>query len=626
MRARLASFLVALSLAAPADRPASAMSAPGPRTGFHRAAPYIDNDDHMDVNTLDMFVTNHGSIAYDLVHGNGGLIYPKGSGKTALFAAGVWIGAKVNGAVRVATGEYGQEYTPGPMAGGTFQTDRAGFHNFAFDATHPLSADSLAEYAAQGGPLDGSYNPLLFGDATIWSVFNDADPAVHTNNSGSTTPLGVEVQQTVCAYNAIGALGRTIFVKWRVTQKGADALDSAYISIWCDPDLGGATDDLVGCDTTVALGYCYNATNADALYGSTPPAVGIALLRGAVVSPSPGVYDTLGMTSFVKYVGGTDPASASEAYALMRGLHRDGTRMHVLEDALQPVTTFGVSGMDLLSASSPTNWIDSGPGDRLMMLSTGPFSLAPGESQEVIFAICVGQGANRLTSVTALRDMIPLIRPFAPPAAPPATVASMSVEVALDPPTLDLSSRAPWVIATIEPFGVNPDAIDVSSVLLAGVPPDPDFAEIADHDGDGRPDLRLRFPRAGLDPRFVPGAVTLPLTGWLRNGDSFAGTGALRVIDARHTMLAASLAPNPMNPAGTLRFATTRVGAVQVSLFDARGRRVRRLLIERALASGAHEISVDGRDDHGAPLGSGLYWFRIDAAEGTATGRLVLLK
>jgi len=368
-------------------------------TRAKRAAAIIDNNDRMDVNNLDMVVTNHGSLAYDLVTGNAGLIYPRGTLKTAVFAAGLWVGAKVGGETRVAVGEYSQEYTPGPMAGGTFQSDQPGFHNFRIERGQSLSGTDLTDYIAQGGPLDSTGAPQLLGDATIWSVFNDADPGVHTNDAGSTLPLGIEVQQSVFAYNRSGALGNIIFVKWRFINKGADTLDSTYVSVWSDPDLGDATDDLVGCDTTLSLGYCYNATNADGIYGSTPPAVGYDFFKGPTVGGVP-----LGMTSFNKYVNGTDPSSQVETYNYMSGLNKDGTPIHVLNDTTLAITNFQVSGLDPSAASTATNWIDSNPGDRRLQLSAGPFTMAPGDTQEVVTAIIIGQGTDRISSINDMKN------------------------------------------------------------------------------------------------------------------------------------------------------------------------------------------------------------------------------
>jgi hypothetical protein len=169
------------------------------------------------------------------------------------------------------------------MANGTFQSDDARFKNYKIVRGDTASADYLNWPADLGAPIDSTGAPALLGDAMIWSVYNDADPNAHSNFAGLTTPLGVEVQQTTFAFNRAGGLGNIIFVRYELINKGANQLDSMFVSAWGDPDLGGFTDDLVGCDTTRSLGYAYNATNADAQYGSKPPAVGFEFFRARVV-------------------------------------------------------------------------------------------------------------------------------------------------------------------------------------------------------------------------------------------------------------------------------------------------------------------------------------------------------
>ncbi|HSQ58901.1 MAG TPA: hypothetical protein VLT84_00465 [Acidobacteriota bacterium] len=315
--------VLALAIAAPQAEAAPRSGAASKARQPQRAAATIDNSGRMDVNNIDMVVTNHGSIAYDLITGNSGLIYPKGGTRTAVFAAGLWVGAQVAGDTRVAIGEYSQEFTPGPMAGGTYQPDVPEFRNYRIERGGVGYADYMTYAVPQGAPLDSLGNPLLLGDATIWSVFNDADPGVHTNMS--TAPLGLEVQQTVFAFNRAGALGNIIFVKWKFINKGGNTLDNTFVSVWSDPDLGGFTDDLVGCDTTLSLGFCYNATNSDGQYGNRPPAVGYDFFRGPIVWNGAS-YDTLGMTSFNKYINGTDPGTAAEVYNYMSGLQAGGAR------------------------------------------------------------------------------------------------------------------------------------------------------------------------------------------------------------------------------------------------------------------------------------------------------------
>lgn len=359
----------------------------------------------MDLNNIDMLVTNHGSFAYDLERGNPGFIYPRGSTKTALFAAGPWIGAKVNGQVRVALGEYSQEFVPGPMVNGTFQTDSPRFKNYKIVYGNTTSSDYLNWPADQGAPVDPTGAPALLGEAMIWSVYNDADPAGHTNVSGSTQPLGIEVQQTTFAFYHPGPIANIIFVRYKLINKGGNTLDSMFISPWSDPDLGGFDDDLVGCDTTRSLGYVYNSTNNDPVYGSQPPAVGFRLLQGPVIpTGTPGVFDTLGLTSFHKYIGGNDPRNSVETYNYMKGLNANGSP--VIDPLALQATKFQVAGDPV----AQTGWLDSNPANRLFVLSTGPFTMAPGDSQEIITAILVGQGTDRLSSISDLRTAAALAK------------------------------------------------------------------------------------------------------------------------------------------------------------------------------------------------------------------------
>jgi len=317
-------LLVGAATVAGTGEAASASALRIPVRGPLRAPSIIDNGSRMDANNLDMVVTNHGSVAYDITTGNAGLVYPKGTTRTAVFASGPWLGAVVNGGLRVALGEYSQEFVPGPMRNGTFLPDAPSFRNWEIERGVTNSFDYLNWPVQDGAPVDGAGNPKLSGDDMIWSVYNDADPSLHTNSAGLTAPLGIEVRQSTFAFNRSGALGNAIFMRFQLTNKGFDQLDGMYFTFWSDPDLGGFTDDLVGCDTTRSMGYCYNATNADAQYGSAPPAVGYDLLRGPRVSLGGGVYDTLGMTSFNKFINGTDPRSSVETYNYMQGLHADG--------------------------------------------------------------------------------------------------------------------------------------------------------------------------------------------------------------------------------------------------------------------------------------------------------------
>lgn len=384
------------------------------KSGESNISQIVDWNTYLDINSLLCFFANQGNFAYDFANVFGrpnGLYYPRGTEKTVLYSAGIWVGAKVGSDTRIAVAEYNTEFVPGPMENGTFMPDSPEFKVYKINrGDTPLSNPDYANWPSDmGAPADSLGNPKLLGDQTCWAVFNDANPAQHGNDAGETLPLGIEVQQTSFAYGRSGPLGNTIYIKYLIINKGGNTLDSTYISLWCDPDVGAYADDLVGCDTALSMGYAYNGNATDDIYGSAPPAVGFDFLQGPIVSGDAsdsayfkgqwiGGYRNLPMTSFNKYINGTDPNNQYQTYYFMQGLLFDGDP---LVDPNGDTTAFYVAGDPVAG----TGWLDSSPADRRMMMSSGPFTMMPGDTQEVVAAIIVGQGSDRLSSVTKMKEI-----------------------------------------------------------------------------------------------------------------------------------------------------------------------------------------------------------------------------
>src|SRR5439155_6821365 len=181
---------------------------------------------------------------------------------------------------------------------------------------------------------------------------------------------------------------------YTLINKGDNTIERMYVSQWSDPDLGGFTDDLVRCDVPpVSLGFCYNSNNNDATYGSAPPSVGYDFFKGPI--DSAGIE--LGMSSFNKYINGTDPDNFTKTYNFMKGLNADGSPL--VNPVNGQITTYSVSG-DPVAASG---WLDTSPADRRLMLSSGPFRMAPGDQQEVVVGLIIGDADDRLGSISLLR-------------------------------------------------------------------------------------------------------------------------------------------------------------------------------------------------------------------------------
>ena len=107
-------------------------------------------------------------------------------------------------------------------------------------------------------------------------------------------------------------------------------------------------------------------------------------------------------------------------------------------------------------------------------------------------------------------------------------------------------------------------------------------------------------------------------------GDGGVGSGDLPGRRAGLAVLHPAT-PNPFNPSTSLRFELARGAEVQLLVFDARGRQVRSLLVDR-LAAGSHTVTWRGDDDRGGAVGSGVYHAVLRTSEGQASQRLVLVK
>ncbi|MBU1320544.1 MAG: hypothetical protein KKH67_15295, partial [candidate division Zixibacteria bacterium] len=379
----------------------------------------LDTKTFLWINSIFCVVYNNGNFGYDDAGEFGktdGWYYPFGSekdDKTVIYAAGIWVGAKVGSETRVAIGEYASEFVPGPMMDGTFQQDQASFRVYKIGdgsnrdlSPYDDSRDRAEWPVDDGAPVDENGDPALLGNQMCWSVYNDASEEGHSNMQ--TNPLGVEIQQSTFGFAAKGPLDNVMFMKYTIINKGGNRLDSTFISLWADPDVGDASDDFVGCDTALSLGYAYN-DGSDTDYGSSPPAVGFDFFQGPLI-PSEGDtaylptgpvpnFKQLGMTSFNKYINGTDPLNYTEVYNYMKGLFRDGSP--VIDPNTNQVTLFQLPGDPVTGEG----WIDEASADRRWMMTTGPFTMEPGDTQVVVAAALAAQGTGALDGVTMLKEI-----------------------------------------------------------------------------------------------------------------------------------------------------------------------------------------------------------------------------
>jgi hypothetical protein len=83
--------------------------------------------------------------------------------------------------------------------------------------------------------------------------------------------------------------------------------------------------------------------------------------------------------------------------------------------------------------------------------------------------------------------------------------------------------------------------------------------------------------------------------------------------------------PNPFTGTAHIDLQLTEASDVSIEVFDVRGQRVRQLALANAPTS-PQQVIMDGRDDAGHPLPSGIYFCRITAQGTQVIQKMVLMK
>ena len=432
-------------------------------SNFSSTSNYVDSVGTFDGNKIYADVANNGLFLDYHVSGDSALEWPKGTGAHSIFQSALWMGATVNGSIRTIVGDYTQDMGPGPWGGDPLAAVHRIYKVEKSMLASPLDFADFQEWPVDfGAPWvdvdgDGTYSPLpagpdhpeFVGDQVLWFVSNDGDPAYKLNFG--TSPLNVEIQTTMFGFDRPDVFGDMVFLKQLVINKGQDDLVDTYMGLWSDPDLGYAGDDLVGCDVDLGMGYVWN-DGVDSTYGTLDigtPAAGYDFFQGPMVPcedgdseevcPAEGAkmfgtrhpgMKNLKMSSFAFYINGdatyTDPSDENEGYYYLQGLRKDGSAYpnDIAGDLYDQKFCFYGDPTQTHGSANPVDGNYAASADRRFLMSVGPFTMAAGDSQEVVFGIFHAAGGDALSSVTYLKEVDALAQTaydidFALPDSPP---------------------------------------------------------------------------------------------------------------------------------------------------------------------------------------------------------------
>jgi hypothetical protein len=343
----------------------------------------------IDIGELVIGVAGPGTFGRNPFAGRAASEFPPGSDHHVFAGLGLWLSARVDGDARSTITAGAVEYVAGTV-GGEPADPRFRVYKVT-DGDSPDAPDVVAWPADLGAPIDATGAPRVPASGQIvWTLYHDAEASAHTILHGD--GLGAEVRQTLLGFGGSAPLRRSVVVRWHITNRSASAWDDLYVGFWADAELGGAFDDLCGSDSTLGLGYVYNAIDADSDYGAAIPAAGIALLGAATAQG-----ELPFAPSFNVWRNGEDPETETQARNLLNARRLDGTaHPHRFLFPDDPTRT-----------TPPPAEVDRTPGDKRMLMAAGPYSVAAGDSLVLEGLMLVSRADGvvpRLASVVQLRD------------------------------------------------------------------------------------------------------------------------------------------------------------------------------------------------------------------------------
>jgi hypothetical protein len=396
-----------------------------------------DDFDTLDVNNILLVTSNIGNCDgarwLELSPNN-----LQGYGDRIIYDHGPWLVGKVNGEPILSIIQWWKawNYSPGPIIDGQaamliHPEDSLKYRTYKItqgdDDTNPDYAEWPVEY---GAPVKQNGDPLIKGYQTIWSAYNSFDTTASIFGGlwdGPLTSYPIEIHQTVFAKNGFESDSGNIFsnvsfLEWEIINKSDETIDSAYFGFWSDIDFNGVAYNEPGVDTLRKLGYCWS--ESENIWDSLYPAVGYTLIFGPSV-PSAGNtaifkgrrlpdYKNLPLNTFRGIADDSlwDDSLHAPVFSMLesqnvaKGLTSNGYT--IINPINNQPTSFPFSGDPVTGKGWIYDfWTSGGAG---FVFFSGPFTMAPSDTQWAMIAVVPGLGTDRLNSITQMRKKAEILR------------------------------------------------------------------------------------------------------------------------------------------------------------------------------------------------------------------------
>ncbi len=359
-------------------------------------------------NNTNYYARNDGSIAYRMSATDYGFEFPRGTNYSLVYAGGFYLGGIKTGisgnpdTVNVWDVEFQAESRPGRILNSGPLGSLIAENYLSALTFHQLPGDEVCWPVE--APNNGSGQPILLSQKDTWAVFNDLSTDMVTDPYSLSPGFGFEVQRQSFQFNSVPC-SNAVFVRMKIINKSDRDYPGFYIGLWQDPDVGStSSQDVSSVDSNMGLGYTYStAASAD----PAMTAYGCLLLQGPIINNMIGesaVFTTIDTNGFIKRT--IQNSSILKATSITCYRNSSGEDPSVLQGDLTRYNY--LQGLTAAGTAKPGGYFDVGNGsisaDQRFVLSSGPFTFAAGDTQEIWYAMIGAQGSSNANAVTLLLD------------------------------------------------------------------------------------------------------------------------------------------------------------------------------------------------------------------------------
>ena len=318
-------------------------------------------------------------------------------------------------------------------------------------------------------PMDGDYPDIKDASQAIWWVINNAGNELTTPPSASPQ---LEIQMMAYAYNStVESVNNTTFYDVKFINRGLEMLDSAFVSLWVDPDLGCPSDDYVGCIPESNTAFVYNQDATDGTdgcfcpnnintYCEAIPVLGFKILQGPMgervideqgnlSNPALGMpSDTLvevGLSSFIVYSNSISSSNSSSltsgsAYSLMNGQWADESPLLYEGEPVNHMYSGNPADLEGWSMCSEF----TSPADRRLIMNMGALRMNPGAVNQFSFCVTgVENVPHPCPDITVLKDALDEVEAFWKTSGTPTATKTLSAsrQISIFPNPMQTQAR-----------------------------------------------------------------------------------------------------------------------------------------------------------------------------------------